>query len=344
MSPVTRTPFRPPDKLPKPPVAPSSGDLSSPFGLRAHRENEVGSRQGARPRSRAGGCLQGGAALAAASPRLPIPKEDTPPSARPLPTLAWYRLPAPPSPTASQAASERGERSGMGLEGGGSGHGVGADFFVASRERCSRSAAVLGGARRRTTETDPRGCAPASLPRYPRRWLQVSAARCPGHGQTDPLTDRRTRRNRGATVHWAGWEGWWRCRVSSAGRSPATPGQAQDARRRSGPQVPRGGAVPRRRETQTRSTLTREWGLVERFCSDSPIYQVENNSVSPVDWYLKARVVWISFAFSVTAPTPLYCGRSIGRGRFVVVAGNLEDSLGRGQKNMETIPWCGLQE
>lgn len=74
----------------------------------------------------------------------------------------------------------------MGLEGGGSGHGVGAGFFVASRERRSRSAAVLGGARRRTTETDPRGCAPASLPWCRRRWLQVSAARCPGRGQTDP--------------------------------------------------------------------------------------------------------------------------------------------------------------
>lgn len=110
-------------------------------------------------------------------PAFPIPKEDTPPSARPLPTLARYRLLAPPLQGASQTAGERGERSGMGLEGSRSGHGAGAGFLIASRDRCSRSSTVLCGAKRRTTETDPHGCVPVSLPRCRRWWLQVSAAR-----------------------------------------------------------------------------------------------------------------------------------------------------------------------
>lgn len=61
-----------------------------------------------------------------------------------------------------------------------------------------------------------------------------------------------------------------------------------------------------------------------------------------MDCYLKARVVWIFFAFSVIAPTSLHCRREIGRRHFVVVAGNLKDSLGRGQKNMKTALGKGV--
>lgn len=160
MTTVTRNPNPPPptNKRLKPPVAPASGDPSIPLRLGTHRESEVASRQGARPPSGLGAVCRVGQLWPPPLPRLPHPQRGHPsfrPPARPLPTLARYRLPAPPSPRVSQAASKRGERSGMGLAGGGSGHGVGAGFFVASRERCSRSAAVVSGARRRTTETDP---------------------------------------------------------------------------------------------------------------------------------------------------------------------------------------------
>lgn len=171
----------------------------------------------------------------------------------------------------------------MGLAGGGSGHGVGAGFFVASRERCSRSAAVVSGARRRTTETDPRGCAPASLSWCRRRWLQVSVARCPGRGQTDPLTDRRTHVAQSGS----------RCPLGSVGEGGGTAGFPQPgevpprrARRRTHgaaevSECPAGALYPAAGTPRPSPHRLGNWGLVERFCSVSSNYQVENNSVPP---------------------------------------------------------------
>ncbi|XP_047580827.1 collagen alpha-1(I) chain-like [Lutra lutra] len=142
------------------------------------------------------GCPQGGAAVAAAPfPRLPHPRRRHP-SFRPArsPPSPRRRLPAalPRWPRASQAASERGERSGMGLGGSGEGgdSGRGSGFFRGSREQPPRRTAPPRAARRPATKT--RVAAPVSLLRRPRRRrLQVSGARFPRGSPRGPAAPRR---------------------------------------------------------------------------------------------------------------------------------------------------------
>lgn len=210
------------------------------------------------------GCLQGGAALAAApSPRLPHPQRRHP-SFRPArsPPSPRRRLPAalPRWPRASQAASERGERSGMGLGGSGEGgdSGRGSGSFRGSHERPLRTAAPPRAARGPTTKT--RVAAPVSLPRRRRRQrLQVSGTRFP-RGSTRPRrpeeqthrrpgrpTDRQSRRARADGRTRLPPPGL-RARLAPAPAAPRGPsGQAPPPARSPSPRPRRAGASGGRR-------------------------------------------------------------------------------------------------
>ncbi|XDA79731.1 hypothetical protein R6Z07F_009740 [Ovis aries] len=124
-----------------------------PLGSRRARWQQAG-RAARAPGSR--GCLRSGAVLAPLPLRArPVPKEDTPPPAGRLPTLrgaaSRARPPARPRwPRAAPAASERGERSGMGLGGSGQGgdSGSASGFFPGSHERSPRGEPWLSERRR----------------------------------------------------------------------------------------------------------------------------------------------------------------------------------------------------
>lgn len=166
------TPLRQEPKAPcfSEPACGSRPPESDPrLGLRTDHAERGGSRQGVRPRCPAPGaaCRVGRSSRPIPLRSCPIPKQYTPPPAGPLPTLRGAASLAACRrwPRAAQAASERAERSGMGL--GGSGErgdsGSTSGFFLGSHERFPRRAVALGAARRPATKT--RESAPLS--RFP---------------------------------------------------------------------------------------------------------------------------------------------------------------------------------
>ncbi|XP_055287936.1 translation initiation factor IF-2-like [Moschus berezovskii] len=178
---------RPPSPPRQAPKAPSCSRARGPrpresdprLGSRRARWQQAG-RAARAPGSR--GCPRGGAVLAPLPLRArPVPKEDTPPPAGPLPTLRGAASPparAGPEPP-RQPASE-GSALGWDLE-------EAAKEETAAAPRASSPAPTRGlpeesrGSRSgdEAGEEDPGGGAPVSLPRRRRRRLQVSGARSP---------------------------------------------------------------------------------------------------------------------------------------------------------------------